>query len=275
MSTRSERARKPQAHGRSFLLLLWVAVFGFAVSCGGGGGGGTVPSPTVAPPPAPPPPKFDLRFWRQFGYDAYDCPTASACGGLEVEERLLWVLPDAPDFYIDSAGFTSAQIQTIAERIPRVVEQLTGAQFQASIEIGTEGTPLDGQILIRGLEDDDEVWGTDDPPCGTASLGAIAGAIELNLRCVRISEFIFEELVSHELGHAFGFAHVDPPHVMQLNDWLGQADFTPTETFHALLAYSLGRGAPYSENPVGTMFTAHQDPRQAVGKGTVVISCYR
>lgn len=155
------------------------------------------------------------------------------------------------------------------------MEQLTGLPFETSIEIGTEGSRRDGQVLIRGLEDDDEAWETDEPPCGRAFAGAIAGEIELNLECVRISALVFDELISHELGHAFGFFHVDPPHVMQLEDWLGQADFTPTETSHAFLAYSLGRGAPYSENPAGTMFTAHQFPAEAERTGGVRISCYR
>ena len=192
-----------------------------------------------------------------------------------MEERLLWVLPQVPDFYIDSSGFTSVEIQTIVERIPRAAEQLTGIPFSASIEVGTEGIRRDGQVLIRGLEEDDEEWGTDDPPCGTAYAGAVAGYIQLNLECVRISAPVFDELISHELGHAFGFFHVDPPHVMQLQDWLGRADFTPTETSHALLAYSLGRGAPYSENPTGTTFSAHQYAPEAERAGGVLISCYR
>lgn len=365
----------PRSRGRSFLVLLRVAVLGFAASCGGGGGTVAPPTaPTVGPPPAPPlrplawrgvperivieagqPPSddpyvvelvsgttpvasasvtteldspggatirvtegpnrgeyllfvtaespgewrvelrasleghedaraesllvslpgFDLMFWRQFGFDAYDCPTASACGGLAVEERLLRVLPQVPDFYIHSTGFTSAEVQTITERIPRAAEQLTGVPFQASIEIGTEGSRRAGQVLIRGLAGDDEEWGTDEPPCGRAYAGAVAGEVELNLECVRVSKLVFEELISHELGHAFGFFHVDPPHVMQLEDWLGRADFTPTEMSHAVLSYSLGRGAPYSENPTGTTFTAHQHPPEAERSGGVLISCYR
>ena len=217
-------------------------------------------------------PEFDLTFWRQFAFDALDCPTAVECGEEEVEERTLWVLPEIPDFYIDSTGFTATETRIIAERIPRVVEQLTGVPFRAEIVTGTEGEPLDGQVLIRALDEDD--W-EEDPPCGAARLGGIAGYVELHLECLRVSRAVFEELLSHELGHAFGFFHVDPPHVMQPEDWLGQADFTPTEISHARLAYRLGRHTPYTGHPAGTMFTAHRPPRRAARDGAGIISCFR
>ncbi len=218
---------------------------------------------------------FDLIFWRQFVFDAFDCPTASECDGTEVEERVTWVLPRQPDFHILTAGFTSAEVRMIARRIPRAVEQLTGAPFRGAIELGEDDLPRDGRILIRGLPGHDEEWDTDDAPCGTAYVGAPAGAVTLNLDCARQSPRVFEELLSHELGHALGFFHVDPPHVMQASDWIGRADFTPTEVSHALLAHSLGRGAPYTEDPGGTTFTAHQKSRDPPPGRAVLISCYR
>ena len=218
---------------------------------------------------------FDLIFWRQFVFDAFDCPTASECAGTEVEERVTWVLPRQPDFHILTAGFTSAEVRMIARRIPRAVEQLTGAPFRGAIEMGEDELPRDGRILIRGLLADDEEWDTDDAPCGTAYVGAPAGAVTLNLDCARASPLVFDELLSHELGHALGFFHVDPPHVMQASDWIGRADFTPTEVSHALLAHSLGRGAPYTEDPGGTTFTAHQESRDPSPGRAVLISCYR
>lgn len=222
------------------------------------------------------PPGFDLTFWRQFAFDAYDCPSASACeGDGEVESRRLLVLPETPDFYIADAGLSSAEIRTIAEQIPRTAEELTGNPFSGAIEIGGEGAPREGQVLIRILAPDDEAWETDDPPCGRARVGARAGEVQLNRNCIRASSAVFEELLAHELGHAFGFFHVSPPHVMQASGWVGRANFTPTERSHALLAQWLGRGARYSGTPLEGTFRAPQDPAAVLRAGGVVISCYR
>lgn len=216
---------------------------------------------------------FDLAFWRDFVFDAYDCPTGPECDDVEVEERAIWVLPEHPDFHIASTGFTSAEIDRITRRLPQAVEQLTGEPFRGSIERGPDESLRRGVVVIPGLAHDDEEWGEDGVPCGIAYVGALAGEILLNLDCARVSSLQFEELLTHELGHALGFFHVPPPHLMQSTDWIGSADFTPPEISHALLAHALGRGAPYTDNSLEG--TKRRKLQQIAPAEPPRVSCYR
>jgi hypothetical protein len=146
---------------------------------------------------------FDLGFYRQLARDDFD----------RIQGRLqpLWVLPQAPSFYMETEGEKgfSRSVAARLERVARrVVPALTGGRFQVTHwETGpTPRPPQPGWITI---ERKDDIGGPDVPPdyvvCGRALVGAIAGHIQLHGDQVCRIEPVF----AHEIGHALGFFHVD------------------------------------------------------------------
>jgi hypothetical protein len=146
---------------------------------------------------------FDLAFYRQLARDDFD----------RIQGRLqpLWVLPQAPSFYMETDGekgfarSVAARLEMVARR---VVPALTGGRFQvAHWETGpTPRPPQRGWIVI---ERKDDIGGPDVPPgyvvCGSALIGGLAGQVWLHGDQVCRIEAVF----AHELGHALGFFHVD------------------------------------------------------------------
>lgn len=146
---------------------------------------------------------FDLNFYRQLARDDFD----------RIQDRLqpLWVLSQAPSFYMETEGekglarSTVARLELVARR---VVPALTGGRFQvARWETGpVPRPPQPGWITI---ERNDDIGGPDVPPgyvvCGRAYIGAPAGQISLHGDQVCRIEAVF----AHELGHALGFFHVN------------------------------------------------------------------
>jgi hypothetical protein len=177
---------------------------------------------------------FDLRFYRQFARDDLD-----HLGGAMFMYPLL-VLREAPAFYLEVEGAKGVtvdkarQLEAVARRI---VPLITGGRFQVTRwETGpTPREPQPGWIMIERRDDADA--------CGRAFVGRSAGQIWLN----NDSGCRMEATFAHEIGHAFGFFHVDRPGSMMWGSpdkyRLSASDApTDTERYHAALAYSRQRG---------------------------------
>jgi matrixin len=146
--------------------------------------------------------RFDLAFYRQLARADFD--------GLQENLQPLWVLPQAPSFYMEVDGDKGLP-RSVAERLEavarRVVPALTGGRFQVTRwETGpAPRAPQRGWVMI---ERNDDLAGPDVPPnyvvCGRARVGAEAGQIWLHGDQVCRIEPVF----AHELGHALGFFHV-------------------------------------------------------------------
>jgi hypothetical protein len=176
---------------------------------------------------------FDLTFYRQFARYGLDSPDALTP---------LWVLPAAPNFYLEVEGKKGLSRQTAAKieaTARRLVPLLTGDRWHVTRwETGPEPRMRQpGWIMIERRDEADA--------CGRAYVGAPDGLIWLNgdsRLCDRI-----EAVFAHELGHAFGFGHVDRPGAMMSSRedwWLFSAADGPNEIerHHAALAYARPRG---------------------------------
>ena len=219
----------------------------------------------ATPPPRPVPddPRFERTFWRQLVFDAHDCPRAGSCPDYyaagrpnpAVEDRFIAVLPTtSPNFYIrthDDAGnrtFSSYEISTLGSEIPRAVEALTGSRYRGEIESREGDFEGFGWITIA------EVRTLGDDVCGRAGIGWLAGRIELNA-AKSSATCPFPALVAHEVGHAMGFFHVLRSRDVMYPTITGVRAFSARESYHARVAYQLGRGHRYTDG----RFTAAQE----------------
>jgi len=171
---------------------------------------------------------FSLPFYRQLARAALD-------GRMET----LQVLPQAPAFYLEvegAKGFSSATARRLEAVARRIVPQLTGGRFQVvRWETGpTARSPQLGWIMIERRDSTPE-------RCASALVGALAGSIWLGSGD---EGCWIEENFAHELGHAFGFYHVDRLGSMMLPIPEGPALDAPSEIEmrHMALAYARPRG---------------------------------
>jgi hypothetical protein len=170
---------------------------------------------------------FSLAFYRQL--------TRGALSGNMYD---LTVLPDAPSFYVETEGprgFSTDTVIRMEAQARRLVPMITGGRFQVGRwETGpTPRSPQPGWIVIEKM---------DEPGiCGSALIGALAGSIRL---VGNAPGCWMAENLAHELGHAFGFFHVDRPGSMMLSRPEGPSLDAPTEMEqrHMALAYARPRG---------------------------------
>ena len=230
-------------------------------------------------------------FWEHMAFDALDCPGPGICAGKNehkpaLEDRVLRVLETTrPDFHIRTHNdrgdlrISDRDARTIRALIPEAVEALTGERYAGSITAGPEDVRRKDVITIEFVSgsDDPHFW-TQLPSgqieCGRAIVGAVRGRIWLNADAMSVSLCQLHAIFPHEVGHALGFFHVqDSRHVMYLSG-NGTSQFTPTEQFHARLAYQLGRGHEYVRHPTMTTSAEPGTGSTAVPGPAPVAICY-
>lgn len=183
---------------------------------------------------------FSLDFYRQMVRNGYETTSL----------RSIFRRTSAPTFYVsttDDKGSDLPQrdIDTIVSTIQRVVSQLTGGRFQATVQTGREKRQGGGDLISVEVTTDQTLG-----YCGRGTLSAIT----LLYGCTCDSNWkIAPALVAHEVGHTMGFWHVaNPDGVMYpyLNSRAGctSSDFTLPEQLVAGIAYSRPNGNTDPDN---------------------------
>jgi hypothetical protein len=169
---------------------------------------------------------FSLVFYRQIARNAWEWGTPLP----------LRVLPAAPAFYLQTKGLTSENISTIAQTTRSIVPAFTGGRFTVStFETGDDArAERAGWIVIELVNDPAQRW------CGWALVGAIAGHIWMNTArdgCMARGS-LDEGVLSHEIGHALGFWHLDFPNALMHSEFeLHHRTITDGERYHGSVAY--------------------------------------
>ncbi len=174
---------------------------------------------------------FDLAFYREFLRNDFQRGTDP--------RQQLWVLNEAPSFYIEvegAKGVSSQVAQRLQEVARRTLPELTGGRFQLTRwETGpTPRAPQAGWVVIERADLGPQV-------CGRARVGAVEGQIWLHSDNV----CNLDSVLAHEIGHALGFFHVSiPGSLMYPQLRLSNVNDRPTERerVHAQLAYRRPRG---------------------------------
>ena len=200
---------------------------------------------------------FDLEFWRQMVFGAFACPTGAESLCVEtgsVEERTVQVFPGRPDFVIVTGAeddpwndeFSESQVEEIEDAIRDTWEQLTGRRFTQTIRVSDTPARQEGWIDLWAAND--LYTAPADPLCGSldTEAGAPQGTVIFNASLQGCPTP--RRLTMLLLGSALGFFLVESPgHALSLS--FAVAGFSEIERYHARLAFALGRGAPYTDNP--------------------------
>jgi len=214
---------------------------------------------------------FDLNFYREL-----------ARGALEGNMRPIhrWINPKAPTFYIDTnkssidGSITKSTIKKVQDVIQQVLPVFSGNLYQKTrIKIRKFS---DDEYTFNAIPDNSVVISFDDKLGERGVLGialtdpnllspTISFINKAWIRVVNHESFYSnngisrEELVTHELGHGFGYRHaLKKPSVMSPRETLNNT-FSEHDRLHMAIMYS---------RPVGN-FDIDNDPapaRKALGK---------
>jgi hypothetical protein len=169
---------------------------------------------------------FSLVFYRQMARNTWEGGTALP----------LYVLPAAPAFYLQTKGLTSENISTLAQATRSIVPAFTGGRFTVTtFETGVDArAERAGWIVIELVNELPQRW------CGLALIGASAGHIWMNTadRCLARGS-LDDGLLSHEIGHALGFWHLDFQNALMHSEFeLPHRTITDGERYHGAVAYT-------------------------------------
>ena len=199
---------------------------------------------------------FNLGFYREFARGNH--PNE---GNLYPTHR--WMNSKAPTFYISTnTTATVAKIvdQSLIDRVRNVISQMvpiwTGNVYR-SVSVTTQDFPLtfdfsylpDNSFVIAF---DDTVLsigaygvGITDPTILSAATSSINKAIIFmtpDLNSYALGEITLEEVVAHEMGHAFGFRHTSllPSVMLAVGAYGGM--YSPFDQLHAAIVYKRPAG---------------------------------
>lgn len=156
-------------------------------------------------------------------------------------------LETSPKFYVRTIDQNGRAVEpevlgVVLPAIRKAVTDWTNNTLSVTtLETGTETRPrTEGWIVVNITRDYNSDY------CGTAYVGSTQGEIELvNDRCNCGSNKISGAIVSHEVGHALGFWHVDDRNSVMYPYVPGKCppgNLSANERYHAALAYSRSRG---------------------------------
>lgn len=181
---------------------------------------------------------FSLTFYRQLARNAFDDPAAM---------RPLFMLSQAPSFYLQTTGLSGGTISRFISAIREVVPAMTGGRFAAStIEMGDElRADQPGWITIEIVPKDDLlINGTQ--ACGSAYIGRPSGHVRITTGlqngCGLGPDPLAPVILQHEVAHALGFFHIDLPGSLMFPGGPGSYQWQNTkitdgERYHASVAY--------------------------------------
>jgi hypothetical protein len=188
---------------------------------------------------------FSMDFYRQLVRGTYDQPGAPW-------PVLRWDV--APKFYLKTVDQNGRPIEpevlsVVREALHRAVPAYTGGKLNTEVvESGVEvRAEIDGWVNIDIVRDPNEVR-----TCGTAFIGRNPSTITLfNDVCSCGSRKIPGATVMHEVGHVLGYFHVSDENSVMYPFIPGNCppgDLSPSESFHAAIAYSRPRGNTDPDN---------------------------
>lgn len=231
--------------------------------------------------------QFDAVLWKSLGFDALECPGGGYC---RAGKSLVWPLQyrtlkvlrtTSPNFHIRTHGddglrrMSDSHVDSIRQALPDAVRSLTGKRYNGRITAGRSDVRQADWITIQFVSDQDDpgLWEPDD--CGVAAIGETRGWIKLRIWAAGKPVCSPIPVLRHEVGHALGFYHV-PGSTNLMNANIGNnTDFTTQEMHHAQLAYRLGPGYRYGDEPETTTDTAPGITTPRASDEVVIVICRR
>lgn len=189
--------------------------------------GSSTPTIDLIPTTAP----FSSIFYNQL-----------ARGTLEDPIQPLYVLAQAPSFYLQTAGLSGGNVDRLRTAAREIVPAMTGGRFTVTtFETGPESRPPQAGWIVIDLVNE-----PDSGHCGRALVGAASGHIWLNTAStptttcgLKNGDTVERPSIQHEIGHALGFWHIDVRGALMNGAlrWDAGTSLTDGEKYHAAIAY--------------------------------------